>query len=339
MSPRRLSHHQHRRLDKRHQQRVERARQPRPKPDTEVKLGEAALGPEQEGRVIAHYGTQMSIRGEDGEERRCHLRRHLGDLVTGDRVIWQDGDPSGVVVALGHRTSLVSRYDTRGQLKPLAANVDQLIITLAIAPEPHAQLIDRYLVAAETSGITPVILLNKTDLLDTESAARMDDLLAPYADIGYPLVRASCDQNSGLDALKSRLHGQSSVFVGQSGVGKSSLIQALVPAENLRIGALSRGEAKGTHTTTTAFLYQLPAGGELIDSPGIREFGLGPLDSDSLIAGFREFRPFLGHCRFRDCQHRQEPGCALLQALKDGSISQRRLESYRHLRGSLCQSR
>jgi ribosome biogenesis GTPase len=266
------------------------------------------------------------------------MRANLEGLVTGDRVIWREGEDSGVVVARQVRDNELSRPDAYGNIKPVAANIDQILIVIAPVPEPHASLVDRYLVAAETVTIEPVILLNKTDLLVGAAAAdlreALDELLGIYPGMGYRVLRASSRTEQGMRELHEALQGRTSVFVGQSGVGKSSLINTLLPGVELRVGALSEYSGKGTHTTTTARLFHFPAGGELIDSPGIREFGLWHMDRATIEAGFREFRPFLGHCRFRDCRHAREPGCALHAAIEQGRVSQRRFDSYRQLLAS-----
>ena len=228
------------------------------------------------------------------------------------------------------------RPDAQGTLKPVAANIDQIVVVFAPLPEPHANLIDRYLVAAEACAIEPVLVLNKIDMLkdDVGAAARIEALVSPYSALGYRLLKTSREEG-GLQALLAALADKISVFVGQSGVGKSSIINRILPDAELRVGALSEGTAKGTHTTTTAELVHLPAGGSLIDSPGIREFGLWHMSREQVEQGFREFRPFLGHCKFRDCRHEQEPDCAVLAAAEAGSISAQRLDSYRRIVASL----
>jgi ribosome biogenesis GTPase len=225
----------------------------------------------------------------------------------------------------------------RGMLKPVAANVDQIVIVFAPLPHPHANLIDRYLIAAEHAGIHPLLLLNKADLVDEQNGAMLDDLLGVYRHLGYPLLEVSARQGGGMEDLMARLDGHISVFVGQSGVGKSSLVNSLLPGVDTRVGALSELTGKGTHTTTTARLFHFPGGGELIDSPGIREFGLGHVSRGDVEAGFIEFNELLGTCRFRDCKHDREPGCALLKALEDGRVHPQRMASYRHILASLPQ--
>ncbi len=202
-------------------------------------------------------------------------------------------------------------------------------------PEPHANLIDRYLVAAEHAGIQPLLLLNKADLIDEHNAVALNALLAVYRQLGYPLLEVSAHHGNGMQDLQARLDGHVSVFVGQSGVGKSSLVNSLLPGVDLRVGPLSELSGQGTHTTTTARLFHFPGGGELIDSPGIREFGLGHVSRADVEAGFIEFDQLLGTCRFRDCKHDREPGCALLKALEDGRVQQQRMNSYRSILASL----
>jgi ribosome biogenesis GTPase / thiamine phosphate phosphatase len=340
MNKRKLSRQQRWRIEKIQAERAKRAEQRDEQDRSKLATGE--YGPEQPGRVIAHFGRTLDVQGTGEEIVRCHLRANLEGLVTGDRVIWRAAQDiegnivEGVVVARSERQNVLERPDPRGQLKPVAANIDQILIVFAVEPAPHPNLIDRYLVAAEATGIAPALVLNKIDLLP-EDGGELGELLARYEALGYPVVTTTTAREAGLDALLECLAGRTSVFVGQSGVGKSSLIDRLLPDESLRIGALSKDSRKGTHTTTTARLYRLPAAddAELIDSPGIREFGLIHLDEQQVTEGFIEFRDYLGHCRFRDCRHRQEPGCALLEAVERGDIHPERFASYRHIVDSL----
>ncbi|MBD7978661.1 MULTISPECIES: small ribosomal subunit biogenesis GTPase RsgA [Pseudomonas] len=334
MAKRQLNRRQNWRIEKIQEERAARAAKRESRLLEELEGGD--LGGEQPGLVIAHFGVQVEIEDSEGQLYRCHLRANLPTLVTGDRVVWRAGNQGhGVIVAQLPRDTELCRPDSRGQLKPVAANVDQIVIVFAPLPHPHANLIDRYLIAAEHAGIHPLLLLNKADLLDADNAPHVESLLTTYRQLGYPVLEVSAHEGDGMTALQAALDNHVSVFVGQSGVGKSSLVNSLLPGVDIRVGALSELTGKGTHTTTTARLFHFPNGGELIDSPGIREFGLVHVSRDDVEAGFIEFRDLLGHCRFRDCKHDREPGCALLQALEEGRIQPQRMASYRHILASL----
>lgn len=299
---------------------------------------DALLGPEAHGLVIARYGSQADVEDAHGQLHRCHLRATLAPLVTGDRVVMRlpvdsTSDTNGVVIAMDERHSVLGRPDARGQWRPVAANVDCLLLTIAPAPAPFPQLIDRYLVAAHRAGITPVLLCNKWDLVKHDDG--LDALLQVYLDIGYPVHRVSCHTGEGLDAIRHVLAGHTAVITGQSGVGKSSLVSALLPGIDIAIGALSTAEDKGRHTTTTTRLYHLPSGGALIDSPGIREFTLPPMPVSELLSHFIDLHAHATGCRFRDCQHEHEPNCAVRDAVANGNIHPDRLASYHAIRNSL----
>jgi ribosome biogenesis GTPase len=233
-----------------------------------------------------------------------------------------------VVTALLERRSQLARPDPQGQLKALAANIDQILVVAAPAPLYSPDLINQYLAAAELTGITPALVFNKIDLIDEQNREAVDDLLSIYQRIGYPVISASTKREHGMDRLIAQVKDHTSVFVGQSGVGKSSLVKALLPQASISVGELSAQSGLGQHTTSTARLYHLPAGGRIIDSPGVREFRLWPMSRQALAQGFVEFRPWLGQCKFRDCSHTHEPGCALRQAVERGEISRLRLEGY-----------
>lgn len=340
MAKRRLNKQQQWRIEKIQAERAERSK--RKERDIDQQLAAGALGPEQPGLVIAHYGQQLDIEAREGDNAgevyRCFVRANIGSLVTGDRVVWRaGGGKTGVVVAREERTALLQRPDNFGNLRPVAANIDHIILVIAPEPEPHDNLIDRYLVASENTGIPVVILLNKSDLLTPHNRPSIEPLLARYEALGYEVVQTSAlssapvaEQESAAP-VQALVTGRTSVFVGQSGVGKSSIIQTLLPDETLRVGPLSESTGKGTHTTTTAKLFHLPCGGDLIDSPGIREFGLWHMTPKEIEYGFREIRDLIGTCKFRNCSHQNDPGCALNHAAETGAISAERLHSFHRI--------
>jgi ribosome biogenesis GTPase / thiamine phosphate phosphatase len=336
MGKRKLTRRQLRHIQTLHDERLARARRRAVRPDVEAT--DSALGPEQEGLVIARFGASVAVEDSERQIHRCMVRQNLGNLVCGDRVVWQaTTEREGVVIAVLPRRSLLVRPDFGGRTRPLAANIEQIVVLVAPRPELSEELIDRYLVAAELSGITPLIVVNKVDLLDSTERTALKRRLRLYGDIGYRVLFASVRQAQGLDAVIGELRHRTSILVGQSGVGKSSVVNTLLPDLDVRVGELSQATGLGTHTTSRTTLYHLPQGGELIDSPGVREFGLWNIDPARLAEGFVEFRPFLGHCRFSNCSHRVEPGCALQRALTEDQISAQRLASYHKVMESLEQ--
>lgn len=325
MAKRRLSKNQSRRIQQNQRDSLARSAAP----DTE--LDEKDAGPEQIGRVIAHFGTQVDIETPDYAVRRCFLRANLQSVVTGDNIVWRDRPDMGVVVSCEPRRSLLCRPDIYGKLKPVAANVDQIMVTVAPLPELHTNLIDRYLVVAECSGIRPIILLNKADLIDKENQRSLNTVIDRYRSLGYQVIVTSAKEGTRLDELTRALRDKTSVFVGQSGVGKSSLIQRLVPEQEIQIGELSEAKTKGRHTTTHSQLFHFAEGGECIDSPGIREFGLWQFTREDVMRGFIELNELSHTCKFRDCHHEHEPGCAILAALSSGKISPERFENFKRI--------
>ena len=282
------------------------------------------------GRVITRYGADMIVEDEDGQTHRCTTRRKLQDAVCGDYVRWQaERTGNAVVVAIEKRRNLLTRPDLRGRPKPIAANIDQLAIVSAHLPAPNWEMVDRYLVAAELLPADALIVLNKCDLADTHPVD--ETILAEYRALGYQVLQVSSTRERGLDGLLAALKGKTSILVGLSGVGKSSLIKNLLPAQDIRIGEISDYSSKGKHTTTSATLYHLPDGGELIDSPGVRDFTLGTVTPAELARGFREIAGRAGECRFHNCTHVVEPGCAVKAAVEDGEISRRRYTNYRNI--------
>ncbi len=329
MAKRKLSQHQSRRIKKKQDASNAKAASPLDAIDDQT------LGAEQEGRVIAHYGTQVDIEYGNNESIRCFLRANLDPVITGDRIVWQRGEDLGVVVSRHPRSSLLSRPDTYGKLKPVAANVDQIIVTIAPQPEFFTNLIDRYLVVAELNHIKPLILINKADLIDDENAEKFEDLKESYSGIGYQVLLFSAKTEIGVNALISQLRDKTSILVGQSGVGKSSILKLLMPEEEIQVGQLSDAKNKGRHTTTHSQLFHFSGGGECIDSPGIREFGLWNLEAPDVIKGFVELNALTDQCKFRDCSHNHEPGCAIQNARKEKAISETRFISYQRIVASL----
>jgi len=282
------------------------------------------------GRVITRYGADMIVEDEDGQTHRCTTRRKLQDAVCGDYVQWQaEQTGNAVVVAIEKRQNVLTRPDLRGRPKPIAANIDQLAIVSAHLPAPNWEMVDRYLVAAELLPADALIVLNKCDLADTHPVD--ETILAEYRELGYQVLEVSSTREHGLDGLLAALKGKTSILVGLSGVGKSSLIKNLLPTQDIRIGEISDYSSKGKHTTTSATLYHLPDGGELIDSPGVRDFTLGTVTPAELARGFREIADRAGDCRFHNCTHVVEPGCAVKAAVESGRISRRRYTNYRNI--------
>jgi len=332
MAKRRINDQQQRRIKSIQQKRREKASLNQQKKSDS--LSQQGLSTEQPGLIVTNYGQTLLVESEDKKLHRCVARQNLGALVCGDKVIWQAAladNNQGVIVAVEERNSLLQKPGFGGKLKPMAANIDQIVIVSAIQPEPKPYLIDRYLIAAENLPATPIILINKIDLLKKEDKEKIDSLVKSYQKIGYKVINASSVIDHGFDELLNSLKNHTSIFVGLSGVGKSSLINHLMPELNIRVGELSEASGEGTHTTTSSTLYSLPEGGVLIDSPGVRDFGLWNTSAEEILNGFIELHDYIGHCKFSNCSHTHEPGCAIQQALSDGKISQLRFNNYQKI--------
>jgi len=273
----------------------------------------------------------------DSLELRCVLRGMLKSLETRERNVVAVGDHvlfvaledgSGVIERVQPRDTILSRkYKEREHV--VAVNVEQLLVTVSVAAPPiRTGLIDRYLVAAENGGLRAIIVVNKLDLADAEERESLRSMLNVYSEIGYAVVYCSASSGEGLDDLRAVLRDKTSIFSGQSGVGKSSLLNALQPGLELRVGEVSELTRKGIHTTTTIKLLPLDIGGFVVDTPGIREFALWDVSRQDLPHFFPEFAEFLGKCRLRGCTHTHEPGCEVKKALEEGRINIERYESY-----------
>ncbi len=282
-----------------------------------------------EAQVIGAFGRHLQVRDSRGERLSARPRGRGLQLVCGDRVRCEwDAQHAQLLVteALPRRTCLY-RSSAQGRTEPVVANLAHVLVVLAPLPAPDWFVIDRYLCAASSAGLAAALVVNKCELglepLQTE--------LAAYAGAGYPCVACSARTGEGIEALPGLFAAGSGVLVGQSGVGKSALVRCLAPEADALTGELTRA-AEGRHTTTASRLYELAQGGELIDSPGVRDFApaLEQLDARSL--GFPEVNALAAHCRFADCSHMQEPGCAVRTAAQEGKLPSRRYESYRRLR-------
>jgi ribosome biogenesis GTPase / thiamine phosphate phosphatase len=283
-----------------------------------------------DARVIAAFGRHLLVQEASGRTLKARpFGRDLG-AVCGDEVRCRNDPRHGevhVIEVLPRRTALY-RSNARGGVEPVLANISRLLIVIAPVPPPDPFVADRYLAAAESAGIPATPVLNKAEL-GTDAALRTQ--LDVYAAVGYELMTVSAATGQGVDALLSACAGQIAALVGQSGVGKSSLLGRLVPDAEVQIGDLMR-EEEGRHTTTVSRLYELPAGGRLIDSPGVRDFAPAVDHLDPRHLGFVEVARLAPGCRFLDCRHMREPGCAVQQGVESGSMDARRYESYRRLR-------
>ena len=287
------------------------------------------------GRVISHHGKQLLVELISGELIECRVRSNVEGLVCGDRVTVENTHGNDRRInALLERENLLRRIDGNGKTRSIAANVSRLIICLAVVPRPSIFLLDQYLLSAAQQQIPVSILLNKIDLIQGELTDPFD-LMKTYAPMGYPVIKTSVRSGEGMEAFRNMLAHQVTVLSGVSGVGKSSLTQWLLPHTNIRTAGLSEASHEGKHTTRASHLYRLPeVTGELIDTPGVR--GFGPfIDSDQPLAnGFRDIHAYAGDCRFNNCLHHKEPGCAVVAAVEGKKIRDSRYQSYLKLLGN-----
>jgi ribosome biogenesis GTPase len=282
-----------------------------------------------QGLVIAHLGQGIAV--EVGKQTLlCQTLRKLETVVVGDQVlISRITDQQGRIEQLLPRRSVLQRPSRSKQTRPVAANIDTIFVVFAAEPECDFLLLDQYLCICENCNINAAIVFNKIDLPFANS---IELELQYYQSLSYPLYKVSSKQSIGISALQTVLSQQTSMFVGQSGVGKSSLTNTLLPDKNLRINSVSETTRHGRHTTTAATLYHLLGGGYLIDSPGVAIFGLAGLSEAQLAWGYREFQPFIAKCRFNDCRHVNDKDCAVRLAVSNGEISTSRYQRFLKLR-------
>jgi ribosome biogenesis GTPase len=286
------------------------------------------------GRVLRVQGLNSTVQFDDGSTRRCATRRVLKTLATDQRHVVAAGDlawvrpegaDEGIIERIEPRRGMISRT-SRGRQHVLVANVDQMVIIVSAAePRLTPHLVDRYLVTAEKNGVEPLVCINKIDLIDP---ADLQPLVGVYSQLGYRVVLTSVARGWNIDYLRRSVLGRQSAVAGQSGVGKSSLLNAIQPGLELRVREVSAENEKGRHTTTTAVLIPLDGGGYIVDTPGIRQFQLWDVIPAEVAGYFRDLRPYVSKCRYPDCTHVHEEPCAVKDAVADGFIDVRRYESY-----------
>jgi len=313
MAKRKLSKQQQRRIASQQKNKIKDNQQQR-------QLDEAST---QTARVISHHGRQLYAETESLKRIKCKIRQNLGDIACGDYVLVQQilnnknneksetlstAESQNVVVAVKERSNLLVKTGFAGAIKPVAANIGQLVIVTSLKPKPNPYLIDRYLIAAENLPAKALIIINKVDLLNPETEKSVKDLSELYQSIGYHVIASSIKQNTGLEEISDALSNTTSILVGLSGVGKSSIVKAILPKEEIRIGATSESTGEGKHTTTVSALYHLKCDGIIIDSPGVRDFTPNNNNLNEITNGFVDVRKFEGACKFSNCSHQNEPG-------------------------------
>ena len=281
------------------------------------------------GLVVATYSRRMQLLLPDGRKVDARIKGKRIKPVCGDRVEAEPipDEPDWLITAVCARRNELTRPNLRGKVEVLAANIDRLLVMAAPAPDPDWSIVDRYLCAAELIGASAAVIFNKSDLRTAES---VDEVLNDYARIGYRAVRCSAKHGLNIDAVAALMRDGVSIIVGQSGVGKSSLINRLLQDDRQRVAAVSDKSGEGRHTTVNSAMLQLPGGGAVIDSPGVRDYAPA-LRPEEVVAGYREISAAGQDCRFANCRHLREPGCAVKEAVEKGTISKRRYDSYRHL--------
>lgn len=282
------------------------------------------------GRVITRFGAELLVENnkENSAPVRCTAKRKFDTIVCGDFITWhpnQHGNAS--VDDLLPRTNALTRPGYRGRPRTIAANIDQLVIVNSWLPETSWDLVDRYLIAAHQLDATAIIVMNKSDLAEEHATVADRQAMNAYQEIGYEVLEMNAHTGEGIAELQAQMNNKTSIFSGRSGVGKSSIANQILPDIDITVNVIS-DSGEGKHTTTTATLYQLPSGGYLIDSPGVRDYALGNISLQELSDGYVEFLEYTNSCRFNNCTHDHEPGCAIRVAVSNDGISNERYQRY-----------
>jgi len=280
--------------------------------------------------VIATFSRRMRVRFADDQEADARIKGKKLKPVCGDKVTVEpiDGEADWLITSIDQRRNELTRPNLRGQVETLAANLDLVVVVAAASPKPDWFIVDRYLCAAENMRAEAAVVYNKTDL---DTKVDPDELLKTYRDLGYPGIACSAETNSNIDPLANLLTANTSIIVGQSGVGKSSLINQLVADSQQRTAELSSKSGEGRHTTVNSVMIGLQNGGSIIDSPGVRDYAPALSSSTDAALGFREIAAAAQSCRFANCRHLREPGCAVKEGVDQDTISYRRYESFRRV--------
>lgn len=293
----------------------------------------------EKGIVVRSTGSFYTVEGQNGKHIECKLKgkfkthgiKNTNPIAVGDYVSFETKNEVGVITVIEPRNNYIIRKSTKlsKQHHIIASNIDQAILIISlIEPRTTTGFIDRFLITAEAYSISAILVFNKLDIYSEEQIIELEKLTDIYSAIGYETLHVSAKTGLNLETLKSILKGKKSLFSGHSGVGKSALVNAIDPTKNLSIGKVSQYHLKGKHTTTSASMHQLNFGAYIIDTPGIKEFGLIDFHVQELSHYFPEMKQYLGKCKFNDCTHDQEPGCSVKLAVIEGEISKERYSNY-----------
>lgn len=284
---------------------------------------------DQLGLVVSHQGWKIKVENHDGNLISCDYRKNLEQIVAGDLVYWQpEGENKGRITAIKPRHNLLSRQDVYNKNKAIAANLDIIGIVSSAVPQPNTYLINRYIAAACEIGAEPLLIFNK---MDKPESAKLTPVITQYQQLGFTCLTSSTKNHQGAEEIKAAFAGKTGILAGLSGVGKSSIINWLIPDLEIQIGELSHNTQEGTHTTRASYVYHLNNGGHIIDSPGVRDFTPSILSGASVHKAFPEISHYADQCRFGDCTHQTEPGCEVKKALENHLISAERFEQFQRL--------